>query len=109
MSERVKAFTHKGNYMILNWANRITIVRILLLVPFVSCMLKTNDSTLSEVMRDVMRYISIVVFLTMAVMLYGCATTNGLFKEEGGVKYVNQERVFQVIGECQAFRNAVLL
>jgi len=66
MSERVNAFTHKGNYMILNWANRITIVRILLLVPFVSCMLKTNDTTLSETMRDVMRYVSILIFFVMA-------------------------------------------
>ena len=53
--------------MILNWANRITIARILLLVPFVSCMLKTNDATLSDAMRNGMRYISIVIFLTMAV------------------------------------------
>ena len=48
--------------MILNWANRITIIRILLIVPFVSCMLKVNDPALGETMR----YISVVIFFTMA-------------------------------------------
>ena len=52
--------------MKLNWANRITILRILLIIPFVSCMLKINDAALSEVMRDTMRYIAIVIFLIMA-------------------------------------------
>ena len=53
--------------MKLNWANRITILRILLIVPFVSCMLKINDAELTEAMRDAMRYVAIVIFLTMAV------------------------------------------
>jgi len=52
--------------MKLNWANRITILRVLLIVPFVSCMLKINDAALSEPMRNVMRYISIAVFFIMA-------------------------------------------
>lgn len=52
--------------MILNWANRITIFRILLLVPFVSCMLKTNDAALNEVGRSAMRYVSILIFFVMA-------------------------------------------
>ena len=52
--------------MKLNWANRITILRILLIIPFVSCMLKINDAALSEVMRDTMRYIAILIFLIMA-------------------------------------------
>ncbi len=51
--------------MNLSWANRITIIRILLIVPFVSCMLKINDAELSELMRNVMRYISIFIFLAM--------------------------------------------
>ena len=46
----------------LNWANRITIVRILLIVPFVSCMLKINDPALGELMR----YIAVIIFLVMA-------------------------------------------
>ena len=53
--------------MKLNWATRITILRILLVVPFVSCMLKINDPELSAALRTTMRYISIVLFLIMAV------------------------------------------
>lgn len=52
--------------MKLNWANRITILRILLLVPFISCMLKINDHGLSSGARDIMRYAAIAVFLIMA-------------------------------------------
>lgn len=53
--------------MKLNWATRITIFRILLIVPFVSCMLKINDPQLSPTLQTAMRYISIVIFLTMAL------------------------------------------
>jgi len=53
--------------MRLSWASRITILRILLIVPFVSFMLKINDAALSESMRDAMRYVSTVIFLVMAV------------------------------------------
>ena len=52
--------------MRLSWANRITILRILLIIPFVSCMLKINQLALSETMQDVMRYIAIFIFLVMA-------------------------------------------
>jgi len=52
--------------MKLSWASRITIVRILLIVPFVSCMLKINDTALSELMRDAMRYAATFIFLVMA-------------------------------------------
>ncbi len=52
--------------MKLNWASRITIIRILLIIPFVSCMLKINDAALSETMRSAMRYASIIIFLVMA-------------------------------------------
>jgi len=51
----------------LNWANRITIFRILLIIPFVSFMLKINDPILNDFTRDIMRYVSIVLFLVMAV------------------------------------------
>jgi len=51
--------------MKLNWANRITILRILLLVPFVSCMLKINDPALGEAARKGMRYSAIIIFLVM--------------------------------------------
>jgi len=53
--------------MKLNWANRITILRILLIIPFVSCMLKINDAALTEAMRDTMRYAGVFIFFVMAV------------------------------------------
>jgi len=53
--------------MKLNWANRITIIRILLIIPFVSCMLKINDAALTEAMRDTMRYAGVFIFFVMAV------------------------------------------
>jgi len=53
--------------MRLSWASRITILRVLLIVPFVSCMLKINDTAqLSEAMRVTMRHIATVIFLVMA-------------------------------------------
>jgi cardiolipin synthase len=53
--------------MKLNWANRITILRVLLIVPFVSCMLKINDTKLDpEALRDVARYVAFAIFMTMA-------------------------------------------
>jgi len=51
----------------LTWATRITIFRILLTVPFVSLMLKINDPALGELTRDVVRYISVILFLMMGV------------------------------------------
>jgi cardiolipin synthase len=51
--------------MKLNWANRITITRILLIVPFVSCMLKINDPALTPVMQNLVRYIATLIFMVM--------------------------------------------
>jgi len=53
--------------MKLSWASRITILRILLIIPFVSFMLKINDPALSTYVQNAMRYVSIVIFLVMAV------------------------------------------
>jgi len=53
--------------MKLSWANRITILRILLIVPFVSFMLKINDPDLMPGWRVAMRYLAIVIYLMMAV------------------------------------------
>ena len=53
--------------MKLSWANRITILRILLIAPFVSCMLQINDPALSEHIRHLIRYAAVAVFLLMAV------------------------------------------
>ncbi len=54
-------------FMKLSWASRITIIRILLIVPFVSFMLKTNDTSISETARSAMRHASIAIFLAMAI------------------------------------------
>ncbi len=51
--------------MKLNWANRVTIARILLIIPFVSCMLKINDPSISHTTQNMLRYASIVIFLIM--------------------------------------------
>ncbi len=48
--------------MRLSWASRITILRILLIVPFVSCMLKINEPELGAAMR----HAATVIFLVMA-------------------------------------------
>jgi len=53
--------------MKLSWASRITILRILLIAPFVSFMLKINDSGLSPGAQNAMRYVSIFIFLVMAI------------------------------------------
>jgi CDP-diacylglycerol--glycerol-3-phosphate 3-phosphatidyltransferase len=50
----------------LNWANRITITRILLIVPFVSFMLKINDPALTPALQNLLRYIATTIFMTMA-------------------------------------------
>ena len=53
--------------MKLNWANQITILRILLIVPFVSCMLKINDDALTQALRDAVRYVAFAIFMAMAI------------------------------------------
>ena len=53
--------------MTLNWANRITIFRILLIAPFVSLMLKSNDVALSYGAQNAMRHAAILTFLLMAI------------------------------------------
>ena len=53
--------------MTLNWANRITIFRILLIAPFVSLMLKTNDVALRYGAQNAMRYVAILTFSLMAI------------------------------------------
>ncbi len=53
--------------MRLSWANRITILRILLIVPFVICMLNINDPEFSLSGQHWMRFISVLIFIAMAV------------------------------------------
>jgi cardiolipin synthase (CMP-forming) len=53
--------------MTLSWANRITILRILLIAPFISCMLQINDQEWSEYIRHLIRYSALGIFFLMAV------------------------------------------
>jgi len=53
--------------MTLSWANRITILRILLIAPFIICMLQINDEGLSDHIRHLIRYSAVVIFFLMAV------------------------------------------
>ena len=53
--------------MTLSWANRITILRILLIAPFVICMLQINDAELSEYIRHLIRYSAVAIFFLMAI------------------------------------------
>lgn len=53
--------------MTLNWANRITIARILLIAPFVSLMLKSNDVAITHAAQNATRYVAVVAFLLMAI------------------------------------------
>ena len=46
----------------LNWANRITLTRLLLILPFVACMVHINEETRG----DLMRYLSLARFVFMA-------------------------------------------
>ncbi len=49
--------------MKLSWANQITIVRILLIIPFVICMLKVNEADSGRMMR----YTALGIFLFMCI------------------------------------------
>ncbi len=51
----------------LSWPTRITLARILLIIPFVECMLNTHNPQFSEPARDILRYIAVGIFFLMAV------------------------------------------
>ena len=53
--------------MELTWANRITILRILLIAPFVSCMLNINDPGFTGHTRLVIRWSAVAIFILMAL------------------------------------------
>jgi CDP-diacylglycerol--glycerol-3-phosphate 3-phosphatidyltransferase len=53
--------------MKLNWANRITVLRILLIAPFIIAMLRINDPALIIETRYLLRYVATAIFMTMAI------------------------------------------
>ncbi len=51
----------------LSWPTRITLVRILLIAPFIGCMLNTHDPRFSESTQELLRYIAVGLFFLMAI------------------------------------------
>jgi cardiolipin synthase len=51
----------------LSWATRITLVRVVLLVPFVICLVNINDAAISERMQTGLRHVAIAIFIIMAL------------------------------------------
>jgi CDP-diacylglycerol--glycerol-3-phosphate 3-phosphatidyltransferase len=51
----------------LSWPTRITLMRILLIAPFVGCMLNTHDPQLTEELQELLRYIAVGLFFLMAI------------------------------------------
>ena len=51
----------------LSWPTRITLVRILLIVPFVDCMLSMHDPQLTEAGQRFLRHAAIGLFFVMAI------------------------------------------
>jgi len=62
----IREMGHRNTYK-LSWPTRITLMRILLIVPFVDCMLSTHDPQISPAAQDSLRYIAIGIFVLMAV------------------------------------------
>ncbi len=60
-------FVRHPSNLRLSWPTRITLLRILLVVPFVSCMLNINDPALSQATRTLLRYAAVVIFVVMAL------------------------------------------
>jgi cardiolipin synthase (CMP-forming) len=58
---------HRGDAFRLSWPTRITLVRILLLLPFVDCMLNMHDPQFSESEQNLVRYAAIGLFFVMAI------------------------------------------
>lgn len=56
-----------GNHLRLSWPTRITLVRILLLLPFVDCMLSMHDPQISASKQELTRYAAIGLFFIMAI------------------------------------------
>ena len=57
----------RGSGLRLSWPTRITLLRILLIVPFVSCMLNINDPQLTPRTQTLLRCAAIAIYCFMAV------------------------------------------
>lgn len=63
----VLSWLNRGNQFRLSWPTRITLGRILLIVPFVDCMLSMNDPQLAETGRRFLRHAAVGLFFLMAI------------------------------------------
>ena len=61
------SWLHRGDRFRLSWPTRITIARILLIVPFVDCMLSMNDPQLTEPGQRFLRHAAVGLFFLMAI------------------------------------------
>ena len=64
---RWRSLYRRGSSFKLSWPTRITLVRILLIVPFIGCMLNTHDPDLSRTSQNLLRYAGVVIFVSMAI------------------------------------------
>jgi CDP-diacylglycerol--glycerol-3-phosphate 3-phosphatidyltransferase/cardiolipin synthase len=62
----IRRFGHRDAYR-LSWPTRITLLRILLIAPFIGCMLDTHDPQLSERTQELLRYVAVGLFFLMAI------------------------------------------
>lgn len=63
----VLRWLNHGDRFRLSWPTRITLARILLIVPFVDCMLSMNDPELAEAGRRFLRHAAVGLFFLMAI------------------------------------------
>ena len=63
----VLGWLNHGDRFRLSWPTRITLARILLIVPFVDCMLSMNDPELAEAGQRFLRHAAVGLFFLMAI------------------------------------------
>jgi cardiolipin synthase len=63
----VLGWLHRNRGFRLSWPTRITLVRILLIIPFVDCMLSMHDPSLTEAGQTFLRHTAIGLFFIMAI------------------------------------------
>jgi CDP-diacylglycerol--glycerol-3-phosphate 3-phosphatidyltransferase len=66
-SHGVLSWLNRSDRFRLSWPTRITLVRILLIVPFVDCMLSMHDPQLTEAGQRFLRHVAVGLFFVMAI------------------------------------------
>ena len=57
----------RGDRFRLSWPTRITLMRIVLIAPFVGCMLNTHDPEFGQATQRLLRYAAVALFFLMAI------------------------------------------